>query len=49
MEREALTREVPTMSVVTEYLEARGVPFEVIEHPRAFTSVAEARALGVEA
>lgn len=37
------------MSVVTEYLEARGVPFEVIEHPRAFTSVAEARALGVEA
>ncbi len=37
------------MSVVTEYLQARGVPFEVLKHPRAFTGVAEARALGIEA
>jgi len=37
------------MSVVTEYLESRGVRFEVIEHPRAYTSVAEAKALGIDA
>lgn len=37
------------MSLTTEYLEARGVPFEVIPHDTAFTSIDEARALGIEA
>lgn len=37
------------MSVVTEYLQGHGVPFEVLSHPKAFTSIDEARALGVEA
>jgi len=37
------------MSVVTEYLEEHGVPYEVIEHPRAYTSVDEARAMGIDA
>jgi len=37
------------MSLTTEYLEARGVPFEVIPHDKAFTSIDEARALGIEA
>jgi len=36
-------------ATVRAYLHARGVPFEVILHPRAFTSIAEARAIGVEA
>ncbi len=37
------------MSVVTDYLEARGVPYEVIHHDPSSTSLAEARALGVDA
>ena len=37
------------MSFVTEYLERRGVGYEVAEHSRAVTSVAEARALGITA
>jgi Ala-tRNA(Pro) deacylase len=37
------------MSVTTEYLEGRGVPFEVVPHEKAFTSIDEARALGIEA
>jgi hypothetical protein len=37
------------MSFVTEYLERRGVGYEVAEHPRALTSMAEARALGITA
>jgi len=37
------------MSVVTKYLEQRGISFEVIPHQRAFTSVDEARTMGVEA
>jgi len=37
------------MSIVTDYLEARGVPFEVIHHDPSSTSLAEARALGVDA
>ena len=37
------------MSVVTEYLDAKGVGYEVVRHPRAFTGVEEALALGVEA
>src|SRR4029450_13993470 len=36
------------MSVVTEHLEQRGSLFEVIPHQQAYTSVDEARALGVE-
>ena len=35
------------VSRVTEYLVQQGVPFEVMPHSRAFTSVAEAIALGV--
>jgi Ala-tRNA(Pro) deacylase len=37
------------MTQVTEHLQARGVPFESIAHQRAYTSVAEARALGINA
>jgi Ala-tRNA(Pro) deacylase len=37
------------MSFVTEHLERSGVPYEVAEHPRAVTSMAEARALGITA
>lgn len=37
------------MSVVTEHLQRRDVPFELITHPRAFSSLAEALAMGVEA
>jgi Ala-tRNA(Pro) deacylase len=36
------------MSVVTEHLEQRGSIFEVIPHQQAYTSVDEARALGIE-
>lgn len=37
------------MTQVTEHLRARGVPFEPIAHQQACTSVAEARALGINA
>jgi Ala-tRNA(Pro) deacylase len=37
------------MSLVTEYLDERGVAFEVVAHRRAFTSLQEARELGVAA
>jgi Ala-tRNA(Pro) deacylase len=37
------------MSLVTEHLTGRGVAFEVIPHRRAFTSIQEARELGVTA
>jgi Ala-tRNA(Pro) deacylase len=37
------------MSIVTEHLENRGVPFEVIPHRKAYTSIDEARALGIAA
>lgn len=37
------------MSFVTDYLSQRGVDFEVAGHPRAVTSMEEARALGIAA
>jgi Ala-tRNA(Pro) deacylase len=37
------------MSLVTDYLGERGVAFEVVAHRRAFTSLQEARDLGVAA
>jgi Ala-tRNA(Pro) deacylase len=37
------------MSIVKDYLEARGIPYEVIHHDPSSTSLAEARALGVDA
>jgi Ala-tRNA(Pro) deacylase len=37
------------MTQVTEHLESRGVPFEPIAHRQAYTSIDEARALGIEA
>jgi Ala-tRNA(Pro) deacylase len=37
------------MSLVTDYLTERGVAFEVVAHRRAFTSLQEARELGVAA
>jgi Ala-tRNA(Pro) deacylase len=37
------------MSVVTEHLEQRGSVFEVLPHRQAYTSVDEARALGIDA
>jgi Ala-tRNA(Pro) deacylase len=46
--RELAVQEVAAMSVVTEHLEQRGCVFEVIPHRQAYTSVDEARALGIE-
>ena len=37
------------MTQVTEHLQTHGVPFEPIAHRQAYTSVDEARALGIEA
>ena len=37
------------MTQVTEHLETHGVPFEPIAHQQAYTSIAEARALGIDA
>jgi Ala-tRNA(Pro) deacylase len=37
------------MSLVTDYLTDRGVGFQVVPHRRAFTSLQEARAVGVAA
>ena len=37
------------MPQVTEHLETPGVPFEPIAHPQAYTSIDEARALGIDA
>ena len=37
------------MTQVTEHLQTRGVPFEPIAHQRAYTPIAEARALGIDA
>jgi Ala-tRNA(Pro) deacylase len=37
------------MAGVREYLEKRGIPFEAISHERTYTSIDEARALGISA
>ena len=37
------------MSLVTEYLEARGIPYEVIHHDPSTTSLEEARSLHMDA
>jgi prolyl-tRNA editing enzyme YbaK/EbsC (Cys-tRNA(Pro) deacylase) len=37
------------MSVVTEHLERQGYAFEVIPHRQAYTSIDQARALGIDA
>jgi Ala-tRNA(Pro) deacylase len=37
------------MSAVTEHLKQRGVAFEELAHERAFTSIAEAKAMGIAA
>lgn len=37
------------MSAVTDHLGKRGVPFEVVPHEQSFTSIEEARALGISA
>jgi len=37
------------MMQVTEHLQTHGVPFETIAHQQAYTSIDEARALGIEA
>ena len=37
------------MSIVSDHLQQRGVSFEVIPHPQAFTSIEEANALGIAA
>ena len=37
------------MTQVTDHLQTRGVPFEPITHQQAYTSIAEARALGIDA
>ncbi|HEV8274915.1 MAG TPA: YbaK/EbsC family protein [Streptosporangiaceae bacterium] len=37
------------MTQVTEHLETRGVSFEAIAHQQAYTSIAEARVLGIDA
>jgi Ala-tRNA(Pro) deacylase len=37
------------MTMLTEYLDDKGIHYEVLRHDRAFTGVDEARALGIEA
>ena len=37
------------MSAVTEHLDQRGSPFELLSHRQAYTSTDEARALGIDA
>jgi Ala-tRNA(Pro) deacylase len=37
------------MSIVTEHLEQRGAAFEALAHRQAYTSIDEARALGIDA
>jgi Ala-tRNA(Pro) deacylase len=37
------------MTQVTEHLQTNGVPFEPIAHQQAYTSIDEARALGIDA
>src|SRR5207253_11065473 len=37
------------MTRVMEHLETHGVPFEAIAYQQAYTSIAEARALGIDA
>jgi Cys-tRNA(Pro) deacylase len=37
------------MSAVTDHLGKRGVPFEIIPHEQTYTSIDEARALGIDA
>lgn len=37
------------MATVSEYLGQRGIPFEPLSHERAYTSIDEARALGISA
>jgi Ala-tRNA(Pro) deacylase len=37
------------MSLVTEHLDARGIPYRLLEHPRATTAVDEARSIGIGA
>src|SRR5215469_2284002 len=37
------------MTQVTEHLQTHGVPFEPVAHRQAYTSIDEARALGIEA
>jgi Ala-tRNA(Pro) deacylase len=37
------------MSVVTEHLEQRGAAFEALAHRQAYTSIDEARVLGIDA
>jgi Ala-tRNA(Pro) deacylase len=37
------------MSVITEHLEQRGAAFEALAHRQAYTSIEEARALGIDA
>jgi Ala-tRNA(Pro) deacylase len=41
--------EVAAMSLVTEHLEQQGAAFEVLAHRQAYTSIDEARTLGVDA
>jgi Ala-tRNA(Pro) deacylase len=38
-----------SVSRVAEHLQDRGVPFEVVPHAQAYTSITEARALGISA
>jgi Ala-tRNA(Pro) deacylase len=37
------------MSTIARFLRGHDVPFESLSHPRAYTSIAEARALGIPA
>jgi prolyl-tRNA editing enzyme YbaK/EbsC (Cys-tRNA(Pro) deacylase) len=37
------------MSLTTEHLAGRSVPFQVVPHEKAFTSIDEARAVGIQA
>lgn len=47
--RVAFGRRGRAMGLVTDHLTKRGLSFEVLSHDEAFTSIDQARALGVEA
>jgi hypothetical protein len=40
---------VGVMTRISEHLQTRGVPFAPVAHQQAYTSIAETRALGIDA
>ena len=49
LEKQAASEGVRVISGMREHLERQGVTFEPIAHKQTYTSIAEARALGINA